>query len=560
MAFIHYAVQSAIIMAVFCSAYHLFFRRLTFFTINRFFLIFSLLLSLAIPLVKVEVEDLPIQDTIEDIKDEYGADVRENVFVSQVVDGTMPVLASKQSSKWKLYPIIRIVYFAVSCFLLLRLFYAILSLCSKARYGEKENGFIFIKPFARFSNCSFFNLLIVDKEKLSDFELQQVLAHEKEHQQRFHSIDQLIIEALLAIFWFNPFIYYYKKAINAVHEYEVDQALSVRIDKESYGNLLLKLAAPSSPYLTHGFSQNSLRSRIKFLFGKRSNRFKKIGYTLLVPLLVVIVSIFSFQKVEAIGTMMNFPASPKVEPVPIKEKIRIDKSEEDQSSTSNRDLNVLASLKLSDVIKPVLAGDLDIDGLLNDKKEAADGEKLTVVLDPGHGGDDNASSFQNVYEKDLVLQIAMKMKAALESDGFNVLLTRDADKFVRLKDRVAVKGDIFVSIHANISPKKFESTNMSGMEILVPNKWGVKDSLLFSKSLSLAASLQYSLSSLEIGMREDFKEISLFVLNNNSKPAVVLELGYMNNPNDFKLLTNEVYQNKLAGSLSAAVKKYQAKL
>ena len=559
MAFINYAVQSAIIMGIFCGVYHLLFRRLTFFTINRYFLIGSLLLSLSIPLIKVEVERPLIHDTVEDIKGEYGVTIYDDMLdVVEPGEVNSNQGLSNDRNIFDVKTIMLMLYLIVSSLLLMRLLFAVFRLLAKAKKGESLDGFIWIKPFSKFNNCSFFNLLIIDREALSEFELQQVLTHEREHKNRLHSLDQVFLELLFVLFWFNPFIYYYKKAVNAVHEYEVDQKLSAYIDRQSYGNLLLKLAAPSSTYLTHGFSQHSLKRRIQFIFGKRSNRFKKITYAVSVPLIVLMISIFSFQKAKAIGAMIYLPAAINVtKEDPRQAVLRADSEEIEVPSIGRNLLKKASSLKIVDVIKPVLSGTLDIDQLIEDNLDYSYPGKMTVVLDPGHGGEDNASSFNGVSEKDLVLQIALKMKATLEGKGFNVLLTRDADNTVNLRDRVRVNGDVFVSIHANSAPKGHEA-KLSGMEIFVPNKFRLKDSILFNKSLSLASHLRSGLSSLDIHMRKEFKDQSLFVLGNNTKPAVLLEVGYLNNQKDFNLLTDESYQISLAQSFASALMKYRS--
>jgi len=555
MAFISYAVQSAIIMGSFAIMYHLFFRRLTFFTINRYYLILTFVFSLIIPAIKVQVDEPIVADAVSGFNETYGRSIQAEMLSNVAADSFIVDAHKKEVSAFNLQEIIFVAYLLVCTLLFARLLYAVSLLIIKTRSGEKAEGFIWIKPFAKFDNCSFFNLLIVDKAKLTAFELEQVLAHEREHKRKWHSFDQLIVETVLVLLWFNPFVYYYRNAIRAVHEFEVDQRLSAYISKEKYGNLLLKLATPSATYLTHGFSQHSLRRRIQFLFGKRSNRLKKMGYSAVVPLLVLIVAIFSFQKAEAIGAMMHLQVLQKqsaqkefttdCDPAVKEERQPV-------SAGHNQDLE-LASLILSDIINPVLSGDLKITGLL--EGIIAD-SKLTVVIDPGHGGEDKGGSFNGVLEKDIVLQLATKMKDVLENEGFNVVLTRENDEFVSLKDRVSVKGDIFVSIHANSHPQN-ANIKMSGMELYIPNKGRLKDSVLLNKSLNLASHVRSALTSLDLGIREEFKDISLFVLNNNTKPALLFEMGYIDNPKDFKFLTDNTYQLKLAKNFAGALKKYR---
>ena len=82
------------------------------------------------------------------------------------------------------------------------------------------------------------------------------------------------------------------------------------------------------------------------------------------------------------------------------------------------------------------------------------GKKITVVIDPGHGGDDKGGiSANNIYEKDLALSIAKEIKELNKNDKINIILSREEDKNISVKERVlfskANKADLFVSIHVD---------------------------------------------------------------------------------------------------------------
>jgi N-acetylmuramoyl-L-alanine amidase len=84
--------------------------------------------------------------------------------------------------------------------------------------------------------------------------------------------------------------------------------------------------------------------------------------------------------------------------------------------------------------------------------------KLLVVLDAGHGGDDPGTiGPRGLREKDITLAVAKNAKRRLEARGFDVLLTRDADRTLSLEERTAfaegANGDVFVSIHVNAAPR-----------------------------------------------------------------------------------------------------------
>lgn len=174
-------------------------------------------------------------------------------------------------------------------------------------------------------------------------------------------------------------------------------------------------------------------------------------------------------------------------------------------------------------------------------KVASNLAESTIVIDPGHGGTDSGALSQgNKYEKTYTLQMANVIASRLRAAGANVILTRNGDSYVSLSGRASVSNknsaDAFISLHFDSSENEGSA---SGVTTYYYNK---------NRDSKLASSLNTQLSSLPINNRgTDFGDFE--VLRDNSRPSVLLELGFINNKNDFSYIQSTTYQTEVAGAI-----------
>ncbi|MCD8509538.1 MAG: N-acetylmuramoyl-L-alanine amidase [Bacillus sp. (in: Bacteria)] len=171
-----------------------------------------------------------------------------------------------------------------------------------------------------------------------------------------------------------------------------------------------------------------------------------------------------------------------------------------------------------------------------------------IFIDPGHGGKDPGAVVNGVFESHLVMQIANKLKADLESSGATVIMSRSNDTFVALGDRVKLangsNAHIFVSLHMN----SFMLPTASGVEMFYDRT----NSGAGSKKL--AESLQREMVN-RVGMRNrGVIERNLEVIRFTRMPAVLAELGFMTNPNDMEVLRNG--QDQIVDALAEGIYQY----
>ena len=181
-----------------------------------------------------------------------------------------------------------------------------------------------------------------------------------------------------------------------------------------------------------------------------------------------------------------------------------------------------------------------------------------ITVDPGHGGRDAGTSYQGLYEKDLNLEISKVLKKVLEKAGAKVYMIRNDDsdlssKWDSAKKRGDLyrrilkiqenKSDLYLSIHINYH----YYSSVSGAEVLYhpinPN------------NLVLAESI---MNEFKNDLKTDRKVIktNLYLYSNTRVPGVLIECGFISNPNERYLLQKESYQIKLANAIGKGVENY----
>lgn len=189
-------------------------------------------------------------------------------------------------------------------------------------------------------------------------------------------------------------------------------------------------------------------------------------------------------------------------------------------------------------------------------------DKLTIVIDPGHGGRDPGKvGYDDTLEKDINLKISLKLKVLLEQNDITVIMTRSEDeglysdndpnkKRTDLNNRIATihesKADLAISIHQN----SFEEEYVKGAQVFYHNK--------SEKGKELAFLIQEELkTTLDDGNHRVIKpNNNYYMLKNTECPLVIVECGYLSNVGESKLLVDEGYQEKVAWGIHLGVMRY----
>ena len=194
----------------------------------------------------------------------------------------------------------------------------------------------------------------------------------------------------------------------------------------------------------------------------------------------------------------------------------------------------------------------------------------TVVIDPGHGGNDEGARGNGLKEKDLNLDLALRVEKLLSPYHFPTVLTRRDDSFVSLSERAAIANKIdnalFLSIHFNQS----RDSSATGVETFYASSKVPPESAwtwigYFSKpepasgdnGEELAGYIQTSLVTRTDAANRGIKARELYVVRHTRCPAVLVEGGFINNPLEARLVGNADYRDRLASAIAEGVMTYQ---
>jgi N-acetylmuramoyl-L-alanine amidase len=266
-------------------------------------------------------------------------------------------------------------------------------------------------------------------------------------------------------------------------------------------------------------------------------------------------------------------------------------------------LMALLGKPTSDQAKP--ENELKLDDRLNKPNEAqkpSEGPRIermvTIVLDPGHGGEDpGAVGRGGSYEKNVTLEVARRLKAKIDAQpNMRSVLTRDGDFFIPLNQRVQkarrVQADLFVSVHADAfikptargssvfvlsetgassSAARWLASKENSADLIGGVNIGVKDPYLartlldlsqtatINDSLKLGSAVLGELGRINTLHKGQVEQAGFAVLKAPDIPSILVETAFISNPEEEKRLNDEAYQDQLADAIMNGIRRYFAK-
>lgn len=176
-----------------------------------------------------------------------------------------------------------------------------------------------------------------------------------------------------------------------------------------------------------------------------------------------------------------------------------------------------------------------------------------VILDAGHGGSDEGAKVRHLQEKKITLQTAIQAKKILEEMGYRVLLTRKKDSFISLPKRVSIanqtKALLFISIHCNAASNPLAQ----GLEIYY-YKGG--DATKSAKSLFLADTTLQKILGITGCASRGVKSGRFYVIRETEMPAILVEIGFLTNTEEWANMRSKPYLEKIAKGLAQGIDAY----
>lgn len=182
----------------------------------------------------------------------------------------------------------------------------------------------------------------------------------------------------------------------------------------------------------------------------------------------------------------------------------------------------------------------------------------TIYIDPGHGGIDSGTTYKKIYEKDINLLLSKKLEKELTSLGATVYLTRETDKDLALTTKGRKRSDLinraylinktkpnmYISIHLNY----LSDSRYKGLQIFYNNK--------NKENKQIAESLTKYMKEKTYNVRDPKYNNTYYMYRHITTPGVLVELGFLSNPDDRYRLTHEDYQDKLISNITYSIEKY----
>ena len=182
-------------------------------------------------------------------------------------------------------------------------------------------------------------------------------------------------------------------------------------------------------------------------------------------------------------------------------------------------------------------------------------EEIVIVVDPGHGGEDPGKVGSNdVLEKDLNLQIAMKVKTMLEDAGITIVMTREDDKVPKAKkedldERVKLINDTNPKLALCIHQNSYPDESVKGAQVFYHTTT--------EQAEDVASIVQEELRVVDSENKRQIKENDTYYMLKYSKvPTIIVECGFLTNPEEAAKLTEEEYQNQLAQAICEGIIKW----
>lgn len=522
----YYFTQVILCSGIMMGYYWLVLRNKRFHYYNRFYLLAITLLAWVVPLVKIRWGYTPVSNDLQVVQ-----------LLSVVADNNSDIEAaiSRKSFEWNWEMAAWGIYLTVAAVLLSGMVWAFIRLYRLLKVHSCKNvGDVYlVLTQAKGTPFSFFRYIFWNEEiDLHSETGKQILQHELTHVQEKHSADKIIIQLVLVAGWFNPFFWVLKKEMEMIHEFIADKKAVGNGDTASLAQMLLTAAYPQQQFaLTHPFFFSPIKRRLQMLTNTRNPRFSYLRRLVVLPLLAVVVVLFAFRSKE------------------------------------QRARGPISVATMMEKVVDVVAGNQPQPGI--SVSNIAMLERVyTVVIHPGHGGDDPGFvGADGTSESVLTLQLAKAVSEMNDNENIRIILTRTEDEYLTPRKTVEIANqyhpDLFLSLHLNsvnpveLSSGKTKENSKSGIEFYIPEKAKSNHYLASQMLASEIANAMSPLNEKILGIKT--RKNGLQWLEKIESAGVLMEAGFITNTRDLANLKEYDYQKKMAISILNGVNEYLVK-
>ncbi len=278
-----FLLKSSIILLACYTGYWFLLRKTTHFKLNRYYLLFGVLLSLSIPFIHFSLPNEPSNE----------------IFVTLDSIQVGAVYAALPEKSFDYFKLPEGLYYLGVLFLSFRLFVQFYLLIKLYLKSEKEifNRAKLILTDKSNASFSFFGLIFISNKDRNSDEFKAILRHEYVHVRQYHSVDILLAEVLLIVLWFNPFAWLYLKSIKANHEFLADEAVvNTGFSANRYVEILFEQSSGMQLSLANNFNQSLTFKRLNMMKKIRSNKITQLKVLIALPVIIAMVIFVSCSK------------------------------------------------------------------------------------------------------------------------------------------------------------------------------------------------------------------------------------------------------------------------
>lgn len=305
--FIVFIYESGICLAVLFAMYLLFLKRETYFRFNRFYLLSILVVAFALPLINLGLIENGNKFSALSGISSFSQTI--NLPEVTITQGSESLPSS--SYNWK--NIILMIYLLGVSLLLARVILGILRVEMLKRKGRRIvlEGYFIVYTQQAISPFSFFRTIYLNDALAEAPDSKYIIDHERIHIKQLHTYDNLFVELFLAVFWFNPFMWFLKVALRENHEYLADNGvLKQKANPTTYQSLLLKQTIGLAPITLTSTFNSTIKNRIIMMCINKSSVLAKFKPLLLLPILAVLFLIFTCNEKTKAQTLSDNQALP----------------------------------------------------------------------------------------------------------------------------------------------------------------------------------------------------------------------------------------------------------
>lgn len=335
---IPYIMYAALVTAVYFLFYRLLLHKETFFRLNRWFFLGGLICSFALPVLPVPASwsvwtraatatqssiqtHAPTQTQASATAKAPPAYYAPAIHATRKIvpatpartgtltgphtpEATQQVAGTTPAGDWDwltLSLVLKVLYYGYLCGALifglnLLLQFVVIGYQIKTSNVTKDGAFYIVETRGDKAPCSFGRYIFINRNNYDEETYHQILTHEKVHAQQRHSVDILLAELGIVLQWFNPFAWFFRKALEDNLEFLTDAAMirNPRVNASCYQMSLLRVSAPHLPLsITSNYNQSLLKKRIVMMHTKQSSAGTTWKYFFLLPLLAVMICVFN---------------------------------------------------------------------------------------------------------------------------------------------------------------------------------------------------------------------------------------------------------------------------